>query len=90
MTTATQSVTTNARQHLRNLFAKEGTIKSKKEVFASFLPVTINTHLTDLKNPKYAGSLGCLNIVKLNDGNYQRVANSAKQNEKYAAPKKAA
>jgi hypothetical protein len=84
VTTATPSPTLvkpNARQHLRDLFNAPGTIHPKKVVYADYHIVTINTHLTDLKNPKYAGKLGCLNIVR--DGeNFKRVELSPAQAKK--------
>lgn len=70
----------NARAHLRNLFAKVGNTATAEEVFgiqkdgkAIFHPVTIKTHLTDFKNPTYAGKQGTMNVVKMTDGTYKRV-----------------
>lgn len=64
----------NARAHLRALFAEVGAVHTKEEVFGGYYNVTISTHLTDLKNSKYAGKLGTMSIVKLGDGTYKRVA----------------
>jgi hypothetical protein len=71
---ATVAAKPNARQHLRDLFKKVGDTATKEQVFASFKAVTIQTHLTDLKNKKYCGKAGEVHIVKQADGNYKRVA----------------
>ncbi len=68
------AVKPNARQHLRTLFAKVGEAHTAEEVFGSFHAVTIKTHLTDMKNPKYAGKAGVMSVVKMADGTYKRVA----------------
>lgn len=64
----------NARAHLRALFDTVGKQVAKEEVYGGYYNVTINTHLTDLKNPKYAGKLGTMSIVRMPDGTYKRVA----------------
>ena len=66
----------NARAHLRALFAKADVEIPEKAVFADYHKVTIKTHLTDFKNAKYAGKLGTMNIVKLANGNYKRLADT--------------
>jgi hypothetical protein len=96
-TPAVPAVKPNARAHLRNLFAKVGDKATHAQVFgivkkdgkevAIFHPVTIKTHLTDFKNPTYAGKQGTMNIVKMTDGTYQRVADTP---AKKAEPAKAA
>jgi hypothetical protein len=77
----------NARAHLRTMFDKVGAVATKEQVFGIaqgpvvngkptdlYKPVTINTHLTDFKNPKYAGKAGVMSVVKMTDGTYKRVA----------------
>jgi len=83
-TTPAPIVKANARAHLRAMFDKVGAVATKEQVFgirkegdkevADYKAITINTHLTDFKNPKYAGKQGVISIVKLNDGTYKRVA----------------
>lgn len=73
-TAAQPIVKANARAHLRTLFDKVGAVATKEQVFQAFKPVTINTHLTDFKNVKYAGKQGVMSVVKMTDGTYKRVA----------------
>ena len=64
----------NARAHLRALFSTVGATATKEQVYADYHNVTINTHLTDMKNPNYCGKAGVINIAKQPDGTYKRVA----------------
>jgi len=80
----------NARAHIRTLFASVGAVATKDQVLGivrdakgavidpGYHNVTINTHLTDLKNPKYAGKLGCINVVRQTDGTFIRLPDSKK------------
>jgi hypothetical protein len=81
---AVPAVKPNARAHLRNLFAKVGAVATEKEVMAEFKPITIKTHLTDFKNPKYAGKAGTINIVKMTDGTYKRLPDTKPAEQKAA------
>jgi hypothetical protein len=80
------AVKPNARAHLRALFDTVGKVVTKDDVYGikkdeegnvldkGYYNVTINTHLTDLKNPTYAGKLGTISIVNMKDGTFKRVA----------------
>lgn len=96
-TAAQPVVKPNARAHLRNLFDKPGKIATADQVFGikrnakgeviseDFKAVTIKTHLTDFKNPTYAGKLGVVNIVKLTDGTYKRLEDAPASPDKKVA-----
>ncbi|UCG52679.1 MAG: hypothetical protein JSW58_03780 [Candidatus Latescibacterota bacterium] len=67
----------STKEILRELFAEDGTELSVEDVVAHVLaqhqvaPATIGTMIGDLKNPKYCGPKGVLNIVREGE-NYVR------------------
>ena len=66
-----------AKATLRHKFERRGYVTSKQvDQIAATLnvqPATIFTAISDLKNPRYAGAAGSLNIQKDNDGTYRLV-----------------
>ena len=64
-----------AKAVLRQRFTRSGVVTPKQiEQIAATLnvqPATIFTAISDLKNPKYAGAAGPLNIQKDDDGTYR-------------------
>ena len=66
-----------AKATLREKFARSGVVTSKQiDQIAATLnvqPATIFTAISDLKNPKYAGAAGPLNIQKDDNGTYRLV-----------------
>lgn len=68
----------NVKKHLRDLFPAVGVQLSQDDVVGDYSQVSITTALSDLRNEKYAGAEGTINIkrLKLEDGtlHYARIA----------------
>lgn len=73
-----------AKDYIRRVLAETGMFRIEQGLEAGYTDVTLRTALSDLKNPKYCGNGGPLDIEKRADGSY--VLGTSAISERQAVP----